>query len=360
MKSMLRIFTPNERSARDILSGELLESLSRQGVSSSLTDLWPQGIYRAMNSGKMPFGRRVFRRLMADSLATKCLGACRAGDLAWILSFCAPCTDKARAELKLKQRGVRYIFHVMDDWFSFEWLREGTVRRCKLADLVIVPTPQLKKRVRQFVPRAEVEVLEEPVSISRLRPGKPGSLSEAPVVVWNGNPFNLENIDFVVAVLRTVHARTPFKLRIICETPPASGMLDGLDVEWKAFHHDTESELMAGSWFGIAPMPDTEHNRCKGAYKIKTYCASGLPVIASPVGFQEALVREGNGIGFLPASAAEWEDSLGTMLRNPGLRLDSGRKARAYAERRFSYEAVAPQWVDCLKAHFGEISTGAN
>lgn len=350
---MLRIFFPTERSARDILSDGTIHSLHRQGIDCSVSELWPRELYAVMNSGKIPFGRTIFRQFMAGSLATQKLSVCQTGDIAWILSFCSPCVTQPRTEQLLAKRGVQYVFHVMDDWFEFDWLRQGTILRCRLADLVVVPTPQLADRVREFCANADIAVLEEPIDIERLKPDASRHLATVPTILWNGNPFNLDNISFASSAMVRLSKKINFTLRVICEKPPPRQLALLLNVEWAPFDHTKEREHIHGCWFGIAPMPDTGHNRCKGAYKVKTYCASGLPVVASPVGFQADLIREGAGIGFLPETPEEWEQSLLRLLTDRNLCLSMGQKARAYAEKRFSYEAVAPQWANTLRNHFG-------
>lgn len=350
---MLRIFSPTERSARDILSEGTVHSLRTQGIDCSVSELWPRKLYGVMNSGMLPFGRTIFRRAMAGYLATQKLSMCKAGDVAWILSFCAPCVTQPRAEQRLVERGVRYIFHVMDDWFEFDWLRQGTILRCRLADLVIVPTAQLADRVREFCKNANIAILEEPIDTERLKPEHPRHLSPAPTILWNGNPFNLDNISFASSAMSRLSQKVNFTLRVVCEKPPPRQLTAQLKVEWVPFEHSREREHINGSWFGIAPMPDTGHNRCKGAYKVKTYCASGLPVVASPVGFQGELVRGAEGIGFLPETPEQWEEDLMRLLTDRSLCQAMGQKARVYAETRFSYEAVAPQWARKLREHFG-------
>ena len=350
---MLHFFVPTERSAHDILSCGTIAALKNAGVGCSLSDLWPRKLYLAMNNGRLPFGRSIFRTIIASFFASRSLAVCQKGDVAWILSFCAPCRTKPRAENRLKMRGVNYVFHVMDDWFCFDWLRAGTINRCELADLVVVPTPQLAHRVRHYCPKAVIEILEEPIDIHRLQPVSAPNPSPVPTVLWNGNPFNLDNIVSGSSALAKVSGQIHFKLRVICDIQPSHELAKHVDVEWIRFDHAREAEQIAGSWFGIAPMPDTVHNRCKGAYKIKTYCAAGLPVVASPVGFQADLVREGDGIGFLPETPDEWEQVLMRLLQDRELCVAMGNKARSYAERRFSYSVVAPRWAEILRKHFG-------
>ena len=289
---------------------------------------------------------------MAPLLATQQLAACQPGDIAWILSFCAPCVTEPSVERDLKMRGCKYIFHVMDDWFDFDWLREGTILRCQLADLIVVPTPQLACRVHEFVPSAKVEVFEEPIDTNRLRPsGNPRS-PEVPTILWNGNPFNFESLEPLLPTLQRIGRKFKFSLRVVCGQPPPKIFGKGLQLEWRQFDNERERNLIAGSSFGIAPMADTGHNRCKGAYKIKTYCASGLAVVASPVGFQGDLVRDGDGIGFLPNNETEWEQAILTLLQDPNLALHMGAKALGYAESRFSYKAVTDRWARSLRVHF--------
>jgi len=357
---MIHILVPPNRSGLDSFGPKTSQALCEGGVPASFGLLWPERLYGFFNSGRLPFGRRIFRSFVAPRCATKTLQKLEKQDVAWILSFCVPLAKQPRLEAELKSRSANYVFHIMDDWFDFHFLREGTIARCKLADLVGVPTPQLARRVKEFVPDANVAVFEEPIDLDRLKPPPDTGLSETPVVLWCGNPDNLDHIATALAQLRKIRERLPFKLRVVCGQKPGEGFGDGLDVEWKRFDHAAEGRLIAGSWFGLAPMPDTGHNRCKGAYKVKTYLAAGLPVVGSPVGFQADLVREGDGVGFLPRTPDEWEQVLMRLLQDRELCMAMGKRARAYAEKRFSYSVVAPKWAEILRKHFGSSALCEN
>jgi glycosyltransferase involved in cell wall biosynthesis len=281
-----------------------------------------------------------------------------AGEIAWILSFAVPTARKPTIEQWLKRRSVKYLFHVMDDWFDFDFLREGTIARCKVADLVGVPTPQLASRVLSFVPEARVAVFEEPIDLDRLAPQTPDFMEEKPVVLWCGNPGNLAHFAQSLEILRLLRKEVDFSLRVVCGKIPSEAFGQGLDIDWRPFQHETEGSLISGSWLGIAPMLDTGHNQCKGAYKVKTYLAAGLPVVASPVGFQAELVREGGGVGFLPESPHEWRQCVKRLLVDRNLCLELRHHSLAYAKRRFSYTAVGKQWAECLKDQFSGTLLG--
>lgn len=355
-RSLLHLCVPPDRSGSDGFSLGSASFIAQAGICTNFKLIWPQTIYRLLNSGRLPFGRRLFRQVAAPFYASRQLKRMQAGDVAWILSFCVPTAEVPAVEATLKAKSVSYIFQLSDDWFDVEYLRRGTINRCLLADLVGVPTPQLAQRVREVVPKAKVAVFEEPIDLDRLKAGTTKHFKGKPIILWCGNPHNLRLIRNFLDVLRRVRMHTPFVLRVICGQKPPSEFSHGLDFEWKQFDHHLEGHLITGSWFGIAPMDDSAYNRCKGAYKVKTYMAAGLPVVASPVGFQSDLVRGGQNVGLLPESPAEWEQNIRLLLTNPSLCAEMGAQSRVYAEQRFSFRAIAQHWAATLQSHFPTLS----
>ena len=348
---MIFLRAPVDRSGLDSFGPKTAQALVKQGIAASFSNLWPASVYWLLNSGRLPYGRTIFRNFFSSPFAVASLRKAKAGDLAWILSFCSPQSLSSWPEAHIKSRGLRYLFHIMDDWFDFDNLREGTIRRCHLADLIGVPTPYLRGRVLEFAPQAKVGVFEEPIDLERLKRSSGSGLAEKPVILWCGNPFNLEHAEMVLGVLRQVRRSIPFVFRMICAHKPSPHFYTGLDTEWIPFCHETEGSLIEGSWLGIAPMPDSRHNRCKGAYKVKTYLAAGLPVVASPIGFQKDLIDQGKGVGLLPNSTREWSEAILSLINNAPKAIEMGKKAELYARSRFSYDSVGASWANILREH---------
>jgi glycosyltransferase involved in cell wall biosynthesis len=73
----------------------------------------------------------------------------------------------------------------------------------------------------------------------------------------------------------------------------------------------------------------------KAGFKLLQYMAAGLPVVASPVGFNRELVRHGVN-GFLADSAEEWERYLTQLLNDRDLRRRMGQQGRQLVEKEFS------------------------
>jgi glycosyltransferase involved in cell wall biosynthesis len=352
----LHLCVPPNRSGLDSFGPKTASCISQVGIPTDFNLIWPQNIYRLFNSGCLPFGRRFFRNVVAPFYANRLLSRIQAGDVAWIQSFCVPTAELPEVEATLKGSSVSYIFHLMDNWFDVDWLRQGTIRRCLLANLVGVPTPQLAQRVREVVPEAKVEVFEEPIDLDRLEDKEKKHFTGEPVVLWCGNPYNLRAIQNSLGVLRRVRKHSPFVLRVVCGEKPSPEFSYGLDVEWKQFDHHSEGRLLAGSWFGLAPMENSAYNQCKGAYKVKTYLAAGLPVIASPVGFQSELVRGGHDVGLLPDTPTAWEEAVSMLITDPHRCAQMGINARNYALKRFSYDAVSLRWYNSLISHFPSLA----
>jgi len=321
------------------------------GIPAVAKDLWPDALSSIMNSGRVPFGRRVFARLVAPPFARHVLNKIPPQGIAWILGPAVPMGNPPRLELALKKRGGLYIFHVIDDWFSLPHYREMALQRCRLADLIIVPTEILLRQVRNEIPNAKVVKLEEPIDVDRVSPTPIGQHLFPPRLVWVGNPHNLRLIGTVSDALHTLSKSHDFILRIISARPPETPF--PFRTEWLKYSYQHESALLAGTTAGLSPLDDTPYNRAKGIYKVKTYMAAGIPIVGSNIGYQKELVEHGKS-GFLCESDIDWVANLSALLSNPSLARRMGSEARSVAVSRFSHVAVRDSWVSAVRSLYDE------
>lgn len=344
---MFHIFTPppSLRSAHDIIGSRTALALTQAGLPAISHNLLPDFLASTFERGSIPFGRRIFRKVIAPPLVKRKLAAVTNGDAFWILGSAVPMLEDARLERQVIACGGRYIYHVMDDWLSIPYLRAGTMTRCNLARLVVVPTPELYGRVRDTIPEANVIRLEEPIDVDRVFPMPAPDDGLPPLVVWCGNPGQLRRLDMIVDVLNKLQKHAPFRFRVISGRRPNLSL--NFAWEWKPYSYMNESHLLAGAVAGIAPLDDTPYTRCKGAYKIKTYMAAGIPTVASPVGYQCELVKEGV-TGFLPGCESEWMDALEQLITRPQLATSLASASREIACRLYSHAAIAPAWIKAV------------
>lgn len=116
-------------------------------------------------------------------------------------------------------------------------------------------------------------------------------------------------------------------------------------VEWSL---DTELNELASFDIGIMPLTDDEWSRGKGSYKLLQYMALGIPSVASPVGVNTKLIKEGIN-GYLPKNLKDWEEKLGLLIDSAQLRQEMGTKARNMAQEKYSLEASVVKYVAAIK-----------
>src|SRR5690606_34218117 len=101
----------------------------------------------------------------------------------------------------------------------------------------------------------------------------------------------------------------------------------------------------------VAYYRDFPYGQCKGNYKVKTYMAAGKAIVTSPIGYNLNLIQHGEN-GLLASSPEEWEDALVKLLSDPAYAGRLGRVARKSACERYSYDALAPVYIETLRRYF--------
>ena len=347
----LVIFRPPQalRSGDDVLGPRTILGLNKAGLSVRYYELSSQWWARKLWFSRLPGRRTIFE--YGPALAGLLSHRLKIGRAAavWINGPASPLNKNCWFERAAIRAGKPFIFHLQDDWFSMPYIKDVASARVRLASLVVVPTEALKERIMGLFPDAKVIVLEEAIDVERLKPVPVERPSDLPFLVWTGHVTSMADLKESAGLLSHVYASHPFKLRIVSgENKP---VLDAsFPWEWFPFNPTRESELLSGATAGLAPLEDSSYARCKGGYKVKTYLAAGIPVVASPVGHHCNLIRSGEN-GILAGTPEEWEAALLKLLQDPSFARRIGEAGRESAEKRFSHEVQMPVWAAALKSH---------
>lgn len=238
------------------------------------------------------------------------------------------------------------VFHNYDRHRS-EWVRRFWGRRIDYlmagARLVVAGNDYLAQRARD-AGASWVEVVPTVVDLERYAV-KPhiSQRQDALRIVWIGSPSTVAYVAALGAPLAALSQRVPFKLRVIGGTLE----IPSVDIERVPWTEDTEVASIAECDVGIMPLTDSPWERGKCGYKLIQYMACGLPVVASPVGVNPQIVRDGVN-GFLADSADEWVARLGQLLGDAVLREAMGRAGRQRVEREYCLQQVAPRLTGLL------------
>ena len=105
---------------------------------------------------------------------------------------------------------------------------------------------------------------------------------------------------------------------------------------WKL---DSELEELRTIDIGIMPLTDDEWSRGKCAYKALLFMSLGIPVVASPVGMNREVIKDGIN-GFLANSDDKWFEKLSWLIDDKQLQFRIGMAGRKTVEEKYSYYAV--------------------
>jgi glycosyltransferase involved in cell wall biosynthesis len=169
------------------------------------------------------------------------------------------------------------------------------------------------------------------------------SVQDPPRLGWVGSPSTEQFLQLTAPALVEVHRRTGARLTVVSRGRANLGPLDAMvdRVDWAS---DTVAAELASFDVGIGPLRDTLLARGKCAYKLLQYAATGLPMVATPVGAnRDVLQATGGGAAW---TTDEWVDLLdGLLAATTDERSIAGNRARAAVESQYSFDAWANTWL---------------
>ena len=307
-------------------------------------------------------GNYGFSLLRAYADRLRALMARQQFDLVWIEKEALPWWP-LWLELALL-RGVPYVLDYDDaifhnyDQHPNSWVRSVFGRRLDglmaRAALVVGGNNYLAQRARDSGARW-VEVLPTVIDLTRY-PSKPPDSTTAymplmatvglPRIVWIGSPSTVRYLQLIREPLQALAARQPFVLRVI-----GGGAMDlpGVQVEVLPWAEATEVESISDCQVGVMPLLDSLWERGKCGYKLIQYMACGLPVVASGVGVNPEIVRNGEN-GFLADTPPEWVNALGNLLSDSALRMQMGAMGRQRVENEYCIQKTGPRMAQLLRS----------
>lgn len=218
------------------------------------------------------------------------------------------------------------------------------------AALVTAGNGYLAERARQ-AGAARVEIVPTVVDLDAypLRPA--GAARGAARIGWIGSPSTWrEYMQPRLPLMLDVAARWGARISIIGAGGAAA--VHPL-IESHDWSEESEAARIREMDVGIMPLTDTPWARGKCGYKLIQYMACGVPVVASDVGVNGAIVDHGVN-GFLVRSDAEWRQALDMLLADPALRARMGQAGRRRIESDYSLQVWGPRVAGLLAGVAGQ------
>jgi glycosyltransferase involved in cell wall biosynthesis len=221
-------------------------------------------------------------------------------------------------------------------------LFSGVVRR---ADAVVAGNPALAQEVRHWRANHGVYVVPTCVDPNRYSLAEHRRCGPAAELVWIGSASTVHTLIKGKAMLEQLgQVRPQLRLKLICDQFPRLESMPVVECPWS---EAGEAAALASADIGISWLPDDPWHRGKCGLKVLQYMASGLPVIASPVGIHTHLIRHGEN-GFLAETPAEWLAAVNHLVDDPALRQRMGQVGRRLVEQEYSVRQGAAHWLKIL------------
>jgi len=217
-----------------------------------------------------------------------------------------------------------------------------------LATLVTAGSRYLQQRAIRAT-NGRVELLPTVVMLSEYQGPRTEPKDEFSVG-WIGSPATQKMLFPIVDVLSSVLTKEHDRFITIGSAFPTR--LFPAHEQWM-WRRESEVQQLAQLQVGIMPLPDEPFERGKCGYKLIQYMATGIPVIASPVGANRDIVKHGEN-GFLAETPEEWRKAVLMLKENGELRRKMGECGRKMVRDQYALEVTGPkvaQW-------FAEVATG--
>ncbi len=191
-----------------------------------------------------------------------------------------------------------------------------------------------------------IHILPTAVDTERYRPA-PGRQPGQPFTLgWIGTKGNLPSLQTIERPLARFLRRHPkTRLQICSDAFPRLPELPAGQLSFLPWTPEGEVPALQGLDVGLMPLPDTPWSQGKCSYKMLQYMACGIPVIVSPVGMNQDVLKLGLA-GLAARNAKEWEEALEALLQDPG---DFGQEGRRVACDHFSLMTLIPRLATHLR-----------
>jgi glycosyltransferase involved in cell wall biosynthesis len=267
-----------------------------------------------------------------------------------------------RASLAEKRRAGYYSWllnpsNLWVTWRDWWMLRGGRYRR------VVAISERVRMQLKEYygVPDERIVTIPNGINLSRYHPGNVDSRAEVrrefgiaddvPLVLFVGSQYRLKGLEFAIralgemktkAVLLVVGADNPEPFKRLTEELGLSER-----VIFAGARNDLPSIYPAADAFVLPTLYETFALVCLEAM------ASGLPVLAAPVGGIEDYLRDGENGLYIQRDAAEIATQLDRLLNDPELQAKL-REGGIVAAANYEWTKIARQYLSLFEQLIAE------
>jgi glycosyltransferase involved in cell wall biosynthesis len=261
---------------------------------------------------------------------------------------------------KLKKQKIRIIYDYDDALFHIRlpgrFIAYSHINKIiTLSDAVTAGNHYLVDYAKKF--NENVFLLPTPVDNELFRPYFRKCKNENKIIIgWlgNGTDFQLRYLKILKQPLSLLAKKYKIKFRII------SALSRNVKKEFQ--NENYEVDYGFDKWvplkeipkeisdfdIGVMPLIDEPFANGKCAMKALEYMSMGIPVVASPVGENKYVIKNGYN-GFLALEDQGWIDNLEKLIIDNIMRKKIGKNAHEFVKENYSLKVVVKQFIDIIE-----------
>lgn len=253
-----------------------------------------------------------------------------------------------------KAMNKRTVFDIDDSIFlHYPMLTEFFV---KSSDLVTVGSHQLEAFARRW--NSHVELVPTGVDTDVFSPNMRRPNGGSCVLGWHGSAYvQQKNLRMLLPALRILARKHDLTFKLLGSMGNRRlqrifKSVEGLKVDFGPDRWIPYQELpshLAGVDVGLSPLKDDLWSRGKCAMKALEYMSMSKPVVASPVGEHNYIIRNGTN-GLFAQTTEDWVSAISSLIENKGLRYELGLQGRQTVLKSYSMRVVAKKLAGIIES----------
>jgi len=217
-------------------------------------------------------------------------------------------------------------------------------RTVAIAKHCLVETQYNKAAVLKYC--SNVDILTGPIDTDRYFVREDKKEGDYIVIGWTGSFFTTKYLYEIKDALQEVSRKHNIILRVIGARSDFN--IEGVNCQTKDWSIDTERMWLSTFNIGIVPLTDDEWTKGKASYKLLQYMSMGIPSVASFVGFNKEIIKDGVN-GFLATTKEAWVKKLSLLIESEAVRMQIGKEARFTIEEKYALNKVEEKLFNVFK-----------
>lgn len=248
--------------------------------------------------------------------------------------------------LKNKQYILNFDDNVWDNYKDKFWLNKKYDKLVQHADGVIVANDFLFEKVKSL----NSTIIKIPTAIDLEDYTEVTEKNKVFTLVWIGTPMTYRYIESHAEIFKELAKKITYELCIIATEELKSRAIDGVNMKFVEWSLENEVHYLKQAHVGIMPLDKDMFSQGKSAFKLIQYLAAGIPLVASPIGENNHIIKEGRN-GYLVSSDEQWIEKMELLYQDKVLREQLAINSQKDAYN-YSIQKYFPLYKDFIDSTF--------